>query len=157
MTTRLPVAARDALPQALPADAKTYVKALPEAPASDGAVLPSGYRLAGSGPPASRAEVLIRYADHIEQVGDTIDVVGHWRSALDDAHAVAMFRQLMAGRSSSRNRLPACLWISPHVMGIINVTPDSFSDGGDAFATVDAAAQGCGPGRGGRGDPGHRR
>ena len=30
----------------------------------------------------------------------------------------------------------------PRIMGIVNVTPDSFSDGGDAFATADAIARG---------------
>ena len=141
MTTRLPVVALDALPQALPADAKIYVKALPEAPASDGSVLPGEYRLAGSGPPASRAEVLIRYADRVEQAVDTIDAVGHWRAKLDDAHAAAMFRQL--GRSIKQPEPFAGLTlVQPHIMGIINVTPDSFSDGGDALAPDDAAAQG---------------
>ena len=43
------------------------------------------------------------------------------------------------------------------VMGVVNVTPDSFSDGGlyiDAAAAIDHALQLRG---GGRGDPGHRR
>ena len=141
MTTRLPVVARDALPQALPADAKIYVKALPEAPASDGAVLSAGYCLAGSGPSASRAEVLIRYADRVEQVTDTLDAVSQWRSELDDVHAAGMFRQL--GRAIAQPDPFAGLALDrPHVMGIINVTPDSFSDGGDALAPDDAAAQG---------------
>ncbi|MEM7121610.1 MAG: dihydropteroate synthase [Pseudomonadota bacterium] len=141
MTTRLPVVACDALPQALPADAKIYVKALPEAPASDGAVLPGACRLAGSGPTANRAEVLIRYADRIEQVVATLDGVSQWRSEIDDTHAAAMFRQL--GRSTNQPDSFVGLSLDrPHIMGIINVTPDSFSDGGDALAPDDAAAQG---------------
>ncbi|MDH5488950.1 MAG: dihydropteroate synthase, partial [Rhodospirillaceae bacterium] len=30
----------------------------------------------------------------------------------------------------------------PIIMGIVNVTPDSFSDGGDAFSFDDAVARG---------------
>ena len=44
-----------------------------------------------------------------------------------------------------------------HVMGVVNVTPDSFSDGGRHLEREAAVRHGARPGRGGSGPPGHRR
>ncbi|MFH1090877.1 MAG: dihydropteroate synthase [Pseudomonadota bacterium] len=44
--------------------------------------------------------------------------------------------------SLSWGRWSLDLGVRPHVMGIINVTPDSFSDGGDCLSPQDAVAQG---------------
>lgn len=49
----------------------------------------------------------------------------------------------MTGRLNlARDRWVLGLEVRPHIMGIINVTPDSFSDGGDFLAYETAVAQG---------------
>ena len=51
----------------------------------------------------------------------------------------------------------AVCWERPSVIGIVNVTPDSFSDGGDNFDPDDAAAAARRSARRGRGDRRHWR
>lgn len=146
MTSRLPVVALDALPQDLPDDAKLYVKPLPAVLASNGLAsanptIDHQRRLAVTGPSCDRVDVLIRLADHVAVCRATIEAIDAWCRGLSDAQGLRITRHL--GRALKQPEPFAGLDTRhPHIMGIINVTPDSFSDGGDAFDVDEARAQG---------------
>jgi dihydropteroate synthase len=64
-----------------------------------------------------------------------------WAGSLGEP-AVGAAREALA-RLAAPVRLPEPLpQRSPLIMGVVNVTPDSFSDGGDFFRAADAIAQG---------------
>jgi dihydropteroate synthase len=90
-----------------------------------------------AGPNGTRAflgvEVLIRRADHVAHSTVAGATLPAWRAALP-AGTVARFDQLL-----DRVRAPLA---TPLVMGVVNVTPDSFSDGGDHGAPEAAIAHG---------------
>ncbi len=141
MTTRLPVAVLEALPGDLSADDKIYVKPVSRAPSTSGDATPDHARLAGSGPPCHDLEILVRCDDRITSCLSTPDVVDHWRQGLTDGHAVRLVRQL--DRALKQPAPFAGLDLGqPQIVGVINVTPDSFSDGGDAFDAADAVSRG---------------
>ncbi|WP_239988778.1 dihydropteroate synthase [Paramagnetospirillum kuznetsovii] len=60
--------------------------------------------------------------------GESPDIARHVAQAI---HRIGAKRPAWGGLEMDR----------PHVMGIVNVTPDSFSDGGEAFAHADAVAR----------------
>lgn len=130
MTSRLPVTGLDTLPANLSADASIYVKPLSLSPCSE----PTSAGM------DAQAEVLVRGATNVASIVCTWDVLKAWSAGLSDAQAQSVTRQIdrmdrpysaVAGLDMNR-----C-----HVMGIINATPDSFSDGGKALAPEHAEAQ----------------
>jgi dihydropteroate synthase len=131
LTSRLPVTGLDTLPANLSADASVYVKPLALSPRSEPV----------RGGMVAQAEVLVRGATDVASIVCTWDALKIWSASLSDAQALAVTRQIgrivrpcpaLAGLDMDR-----C-----HVMGIVNTTPDSFSDGGKALAESDAEAQG---------------
>ena len=54
-------------------------------------------------------------------------------------------------------RVRSCRWIAPLVMGVVNVTPDSFSDGGQFLDPAGGDRARAAPDRRGRRHPRHRR
>ena len=127
-------------PRELAAGARVYVKPLPDAPSTAG--LPTaGRRLAGSGPCCSQAELLIRHDDRIEAWRAHLDEVEAWGRTLDGGPGERLAGQFARGFAERPSF--AGLDLEPSVlMGIVNVTPDSFSDGGDAFDAADAVLHG---------------
>jgi dihydropteroate synthase len=88
-----------------------------------------------------RCEVLIRQPDRIDVVETTAAEVRAWARGEGEDVATHVLCRIenwavphasYAGLSLGR----------PLVMGIVNVTPDSFSDGGETFAAEDAIARG---------------
>jgi len=131
LTSRLPITGLDTLPANLSADASIYVKPLSRSPCSE----PTSAGM------DAQVEVLVRGATNVASIVCTWDVLKAWSAGLSDAQAQSVTRQIdrmdrpysaVAGLDMNR-----C-----HVMGIINATPDSFSDGGKALAREDALAQG---------------
>ena len=132
--------ALDALPPGLADDAKLYIKPLAQAPASIGSTEGDERHIAGSGPRCRQVEILIRQSDRVATRIEAIDVVDQWRCVLRDDHALRVVRQL--GHAFKQPEPFAGLDLSePQVMGVVNVTPDSFSDGGDVFDHGDAVAR----------------
>jgi dihydropteroate synthase len=129
LTSRLPVIGRDALPPELPAGSRTYVKCLP-----------TPWRTQTLGGDKC-VEVLIRSTEAVWSVLAGLNEVEHWAGGLPDADTLRVTRQI--GRA--RRPRPAIAGLDMaqcHVMGIINATPDSFSDGGQALAADAAEEQG---------------
>ncbi len=130
MTSRLPVIGLDTLPASLPADASIYVKPLGCAPCTEPVSLGT----------VGQAEVLVRDATRVTSTVCSWDALKAWAADLPDEHTLSVVNQIdrieqpcpeIAGLTMDR-----C-----HVMGIVNVTPDSFSDGGKALAPDHAGAQ----------------
>ncbi len=88
-----------------------------------------------------RFEVLLRSRDRVETAEADSNTVRAWAGSLDDRHARRV--EGLFGRIARRHPPIAGLDMGAcHVMGIVNVTPDSFSDGGLAFAAEDARRRG---------------
>jgi dihydropteroate synthase len=89
----------------------------------------------------SRCEVLFRYPDRIEVAVGSVDGLRRW--ALGEGEDVAVHVVGLVERWFNPCRKFAGLdLVKPMIMGIVNVTPDSFSDGGDFAKAEDAVAQG---------------
>ncbi|MEX2650750.1 MAG: dihydropteroate synthase [Alphaproteobacteria bacterium] len=101
--------------------------------ASAEALVATGNALAVAGRFFAGLEVLVRRADHVAAAIVPCGALAPWRGALPAA-ARARIDELL-------ERLSAPCFEgggAPLVMGVVNVTPDSFSDGGD-LVTADAA------------------
>jgi dihydropteroate synthase len=82
-------------------------------------------------------EVLVRGDAGVARAGADIDGVMAWsRRAGADVHRHV--EETLARIIAPRPDFAGVAMDRPRIMGIVNVSPDSFSDGGD-FATVDAA------------------
>lgn len=111
MTSRLAVRRLAALPRQLAADARLYLKPLPAAP---------------------QLEVLIRSAAGVLRVAAPADAARAWAAGLAERHG-RRFACQMARLARPPAPLAGLDMASCHVMGIVNATPDSFSDGGEAL------------------------
>lgn len=129
MTTRLPVVALPEPPGAPGPDAVLYLKPLIEAPHTDGV-----RRLA-------RVEVLVREAARVTTSAIAVADLAGWMAGLPESHGCRAAGQLVALEATPLPFLGIAT-TGPLVMGIVNTTPDSFSDGGLAHAAADAEAQG---------------
>ena len=128
MTTRLPVIGLDSLPAVPGPDAVIYVKPLED-----------GRRVAADAD--SRARVLIRTSRAVHAVETDLEDIRRWAGGLAGGARGRVTRQLANCRKTPLAF--AGLDVSfPVVMGIVNVTPDSFSDGGRALDPDDAYRQG---------------
>lgn len=89
----------------------------------------------------SRLEILIRGDDGIQSTVATVADVRAWarqEGATVEDHVAGLLKHLGAPPSTFAGLALA----RPLIMGIINVTPDSFSDGGETFDTAAALARG---------------
>jgi dihydropteroate synthase len=130
LTSRLPVTGLATLPANLSADASVYVKPLSLSPRSEPVL----------GGMDVQAEVLVRGATNVASIVCTWDALRVWSASLSDAQVLSITRQV--DRMESPCSAVAGLDMNHcHVMGIINATPDSFSDGGKALAPEHAEAQ----------------
>lgn len=92
--------------------------------------------LAGGPAAFSAVEIIARSADAIHLLGPTpLDAAAAW--AIGEGIG-AIFDQQIDLISAPRPVLAGLPTDRPLIMGIVNVTPDSFSDGGDFAATNDA-------------------
>lgn len=130
MTSRLPVLGLDVLPETLSADVSLYVKPLPAAPRTCPALTPAD----------GEVEVLLRGKDAVRSVVASVAGLASWAGRLGDEQS----RRLQGQLHNLQAPDPALAGLAQdrcHVMGIVNVTPDSFSDGGKALAPGHAEAQ----------------
>jgi dihydropteroate synthase len=85
-------------------------------------------------------EVVLREGhDPPLRIGVTIDEVRAWADALDAA-AGDRVRNLLTRLGGARRKFLGFALDRPLILGIVNVTPDSFSDGGDHPDTSSAVA-----------------
>lgn len=90
--------------------------------------------LAGGPLAFAMVEVIVRWPDGgIGRVSGTLAEVAGWEQVVERLDALSRPRQPFAGLALDK----------PAIMGIINVTPDSFSDGGDFLDHANAIAQGA--------------
>ncbi len=105
---------------------------------------PDSRLLAGGPLRFDRAEVILRREDRSERAVATLPEIGSWCRSHDLAPA---FEERLAAVCAPRTlpgREPQSRDPAPLVMGIINVTPDSFSDGGDFYDAGLAIEHGLG-------------
>ena len=124
MTARPPVRGLDGLPSNVPADTAIYVKPL-----------------AGPWRAPARCEILLRSRDRVETVEADADAARAWAGSLGGRHAprvAGLFERIARARPPFGGLdVGVC-----RLMGVVNVTPDSFSDGGLALAAEDARRRG---------------
>ncbi|KJB94233.1 dihydropteroate synthase [Skermanella aerolata KACC 11604] len=90
--------------------------------------------LAGGPLAFAMVEVIVRWPDGgIGRASGTLADVAGWEQVVERLDALSRPRQPFAGLALDK----------PAIMGIINVTPDSFSDGGDFLDHANAIAQGA--------------
>lgn len=111
-------------------------------PAGGAAVVAgSGWPIAGSGLVFTACAVLLRDGEHVVESLAPFDEVLDWASA--EGEGVSSHVSRLIHRIGGRRMPFAGLKLDqPQIMGIVNVTPDSFSDGGDNFDTATAVARG---------------
>jgi dihydropteroate synthase len=127
----------DRLPGALPDEARLYLRplGLASGPAADRLIDSGAARRLAGGPLAFTAlELILRWPGAWHRAAAPLAAVDGWA-----AQAPRGLRERMAvlGEHLTADRgAPA----APRLMGIVNVTPDSFSDGGLTLAADDAVA-----------------
>lgn len=137
MTSHLPVVALAGLPDPPDPDDRLYLKPLPDAPTG----APGSVRLAGTPVRFSRIAVMVR-RPHEVAVADVLAAEAEaWIASLPDAAGHSLARQLENCRTP-RAEFGGVAMDGAAVMGIVNTTPDSFSDGGLAHAAEDAETHG---------------
>ena len=130
MSERLPLTYVQALPKR-PHETRTWLRPVglmrAHDPAADGALPLAGGWMCFTG------------LDVIMQSDDAVLV---WRTTPDAYHAAsanqAMSDAYLGRLTNSRYAFSGLSMASPQLMGIVNATPDSFSDGGDHFQPADA-------------------
>ncbi|MEM9880433.1 MAG: dihydropteroate synthase [Pseudomonadota bacterium] len=88
---------------------------------------------------ASAVRVIARdYGDRVYDAVSPVREVAAGLDALDRPEVADAWERICAGRTPWDLAGMALNFSQPRLMGIINATPDSFSDGGDHFAPTDA-------------------
>jgi dihydropteroate synthase len=109
--------------------------ALPRGPFASGG--PPRIYLRPLDPPERRIEVLLRQPGRVIVATTTVDRLEDWAVAEGEAVRVRV-RALVDRIAAPRPPFAGLALDRPRIMGIVNVTPDSFSDGG-RFAAPEAA------------------
>lgn len=144
MTNRLPLRRSPALPQgSLPEseDAARRIFLMPAGIVGGGAALAAvdageGFALAGGPLVFTACSVLLREDDHVLEAVAPLPRVREWATAAGEpvaGHVAGLLERISASR-----RFAGFSCDRPLIMGVVNVTPDSFSDGG-RFIDADAA------------------
>jgi dihydropteroate synthase len=126
-----------ALPQGFAREAKIFIRpvGLLSGDAAEAAVeTGAARRLAGGRFAFAACEVLLREPGVITATIAGIDEVAAW--------ADYRTTRLLDNMTAPRAQFAGVAMDSPAIMGVINVTPDSFSDGGDNLEADTAIAQG---------------
>ena len=126
-----------ALPRGFSRAARVYLRpaGLLSGDTADGAVeAGAARRLAGGRFAFAACEVLLREPDLITATFAPVDQIAEWA----DDRATRLLENLEAPRPP----MAGVAMDRPAIMGVINVTPDSFSDGGDNAEAAVAIAQG---------------
>lgn len=97
--------------------------------------------LAGGPAAFSAVEVLARTADRILSSVVPANALDDWADSLTEVHH-ARIADLRGVLTATRPRVAGLAMDRPSIMGVVNVTPDSFSDGGDFFAPPAAVVHG---------------
>jgi len=133
-----------ALPAVLPAGAVLHLRpaGLVRGAAARGLLAAGGARLLAGGPLAfTLVEVLVRAPDAVTSAMLPVAATEAWAESLATPYRERM-EALLARAVAPRAPLVPAAHGRPLVMGVVNVTPDSFSDGGDFHHAADAVAQG---------------
>jgi dihydropteroate synthase len=133
-----------ALPRGFSRNARVYFRPaglLAGEPAAQALASGAGRRLAGGRFVFTACEVFLRDGGALTVALAPLAEVAGWVGTLDDGGA-AHIGETFARLSRPRAAMLGMVFDEPAIMGVVNVTPDSFSDGGD-FASAEAAiAQG---------------
>jgi dihydropteroate synthase len=100
-----------------------------------------GHPLAGGEALFDRCELIVRQGGRIASVVATLGEIGDWAAARGGAVRDRIDR-LVDNLARRRPPFAGLSLDKPVIMGIVNVTPDSFSDGGDFADAGDAIAHG---------------
>ncbi len=101
----------------------------------------AGRRLAGGHIVFTACEVLVREKGGLTGTVASWAEVADWTQSLD-APVAARVSQFVERLTAPRAPIAGLAPDRPSIMGVINVTPDSFSDGGDCENADDAVAHG---------------
>ena len=82
-------------------------------------------------------EVIARAGKEASRARAGLDDLSAWSAGLDAGHRMRIER-LMTAITQPRTPMAGVAFDRPRLLGVLNVTPDSFSDGGD-YATAEAA------------------
>ncbi len=110
---------------------------MPVAAWAGGAAVP----LAGGRFSFAMAELIVRNGADIRRAFAPLSEIMAWGWERGRETAESLDRQL-AALTRARPPFAGLALDRPRIMGVVNVTPDSFSDGGDAFQEGDAIARG---------------
>ncbi|HSK38314.1 MAG TPA: dihydropteroate synthase [Arenibaculum sp.] len=95
--------------------------------------------LAGGGAAFALAELVVRSGERVERATAVLGEILAWARARGVEAEVAGFCRALA---APRAPFAGFAMDRPRIMGIVNVTPDSFSDGGEFFDAAAAIAHG---------------
>lgn len=98
-------------------------------------------QLAGGPLAFTAAEMFLRRDDGVEIIGSAVAAIEEWAIAQGGAAAAAVTTQMFA-LSLPRASVAGLSMDRPRLMGVVNVTPDSFYDGARLPTTADAVAHG---------------
>ncbi|MBT3700370.1 MAG: dihydropteroate synthase [Alphaproteobacteria bacterium] len=126
-----------ALPRGFSASAKLYLKPLGVMPAN--VAPPEALPLAGGPLVFNALEVAVRVDGRTHRATASIANIQDWAAAENrDADVAHLLKQI----TSARTNIAGLDFSQPRVMGILNVTPDSFHDGGLDADAASAIARG---------------
>ena len=133
-----------ALPRDFSPQARVYIRptGLVSGAAADAACASgAGHRLAGGRFAFSSCEVFVREPGRFTGAVATPAEVAAWSATLGEP-AAARAAVVLERLSAPRSPVLGLAMDRPVIMGVVNVTPDSFSDGGDFAAPAQAVAHG---------------
>ncbi len=97
--------------------------------------------LAGGPVAFAACQILLRDGEAVRRRAASLSDVETWAGRQNEL--IARYLEcLLARLTGPRPPFAGLSFDRPRIMGVINVTPDSFSDGGDAYRTEDALARG---------------
>jgi dihydropteroate synthase len=100
-----------------------------------------GARIAGAWAGFDHVEVILRDGPLAAAAAGDLGALGAWAKGLPAAHR-ARIDLLLERLTAPRPPFAGLAMDAPRLMAVLNVTPDSFSDGGDYAAAEDAIARG---------------
>jgi dihydropteroate synthase len=126
-----------AFAQGFSSSARLYLRPLAITGANDASA--DALPLAGGPLRFSAVEIVVRDEGEIHRDIIESSAVFDWAATVDRADEI---NTLLVRLTSARSAIAGLNFDQPHVMGILNVTPDSFHDGGLDASAVDAIQRG---------------